>query len=91
MTQDELARSYLTMARQRQRTLGLLLEEEAHSVVVRESQAIVELALKDPDGLAFALLGNGTRRLGPRLGQPERPIRRGGAVAALPRFLLAHP
>lgn len=46
MTQDELARSYPTMARQRQRTLGLLLEDEAHSVVVRESQAIVELALK---------------------------------------------
>lgn len=46
MTQDEPARSYLTMARQRQRTLGLLLEEEAHSVVVRDSQAIVELALK---------------------------------------------
>ena len=34
------------MARQRQRTLGLLLEEAAFSVVVRESQAIVELALK---------------------------------------------
>lgn len=46
MTQDELARSYLTMASQRQRTLGLLLDEEAYSVVVRESQAIVELALK---------------------------------------------
>jgi HEPN domain-containing protein len=46
MTQDELARSYLTMARQRQRTLEVLLDEEAHSVVVRESQGIVELALK---------------------------------------------
>lgn len=46
MTQDELARSYLTMASQRQRTLQLLLDEGAHSVVVRESQAIVELALK---------------------------------------------
>jgi len=28
------------MARQRQRTLGLLLKEEAHSVVIRESPAI---------------------------------------------------
>ncbi len=46
MTQDELARSYLTMARQRQRTLEVLLAEDAHCVVVRESQGIVELALK---------------------------------------------
>jgi HEPN domain-containing protein len=46
VTQDELARSYLTMARQRRHVLNVLLDENAHSVVVRESQAIVELALK---------------------------------------------
>jgi len=34
MRQDEIARSHLTMARQRQRTLGVLLAEDAHSVVV---------------------------------------------------------
>jgi len=46
VTQDELARSYLTMARQRRRVLEVLIDEDAHSVAVRESQAIVELALK---------------------------------------------
>lgn len=41
-----LARSYLEKARVRLKVLDLLLDEEAYSDVVRESQEAVEIALK---------------------------------------------
>lgn len=46
MTGDELARAYLAKARARLRVLDVLVEERAHSDVVREAQELVELALK---------------------------------------------
>jgi hypothetical protein len=46
VTQDELARSYLTKATARLRVLDVLMEAGAWSDVVRESQELVELALK---------------------------------------------
>jgi len=46
MTNDSLARSYLQKARKRMRVLEVLLDEEAHSDVVREAQELVELALR---------------------------------------------
>lgn len=41
-----LAQSYLIKARARLKALGVLLDEEAYSDVVREAQEVVELALK---------------------------------------------
>jgi len=46
MTNKTLARSYRTKALKRLKILEVLLKEEAYSDVVRESQEIVELALK---------------------------------------------
>lgn len=46
VTNVTLAQSYLVKARKRLRALQVLLEEEAHSDVVREAQEVVELALK---------------------------------------------
>ena len=46
MTNDLLARSYLTKARVRLKTLEVLRSEGAWSDVVREAQEVVELALK---------------------------------------------
>ncbi|MDQ3776871.1 MAG: HEPN domain-containing protein [Pseudomonadota bacterium] len=46
MTADELARAYRAKASKRRRVLGVLLEEEGYSDVVREAQELVELALK---------------------------------------------
>jgi HEPN domain-containing protein len=46
VTTDELARSYIEKATKRRRVLEVLLEEEAHSDVIREAQELVELALK---------------------------------------------
>ena len=46
MTSTTLAQSYLLKARHRLRVLEVLLEEGAHSDVVREAQELVELALK---------------------------------------------
>ena len=46
MTFSELARSYLEKAGKRRRVLEVLLEQEAHSDVVREAQEFVELPLK---------------------------------------------
>ena len=46
MTSDELARSYLRKCRDRMAALAVLVERKAHSDVVRESQEVVELALK---------------------------------------------
>ena len=46
MTFSELARSYLEKAGKRRPVLEVLLEQEAHSDVVREAQELVELALK---------------------------------------------
>lgn len=46
MTNKSLARSYLIKAMKRLKILSVLLDEEAYSDVIRESQEIVELALK---------------------------------------------
>lgn len=46
MTNLSLAESYLIKARKRLKILPVLLDEQAYSDVVRESQEIVELALK---------------------------------------------
>ncbi|MDI6895096.1 MAG: HEPN domain-containing protein [Bacillota bacterium] len=46
MTPLTLAQSYLIKARARLKILGVLLDEEAYSDVVREAQEVVELALK---------------------------------------------
>lgn len=46
MTQSELARSYFEKAYKRRRVLEVLMEEQAYSDVIRESQELVELALK---------------------------------------------
>ena len=45
-TNGALARSYLAKARVRLRALAVFVAEEAHSDVIRESQKLVELALK---------------------------------------------
>jgi HEPN domain-containing protein len=46
VTNESLARSYLTKAEKRLKALLVLKQEDAHSDVVREAQEIVELALK---------------------------------------------
>jgi HEPN domain-containing protein len=46
VTSVSLARSYFEKARKRLRALGTLFEDAAYSDVVRESQELVELALK---------------------------------------------
>lgn len=46
MTTDQLARSYLKKCEDRLAALRVLMEREAHSDVIRESQEVVELALK---------------------------------------------
>ncbi len=46
MTNVTLAQSYLAKARVRLTILAVLLEAAAHSDVIRESQEVVELALK---------------------------------------------
>jgi HEPN domain-containing protein len=46
MTNMDLAQSYLIKARKRLKILGVLLQEEDYSDVVREAQEIVELSLK---------------------------------------------
>lgn len=46
MTNESLARSYLTKARARLKALAVLRDEGDHSDVVREAQELVELALK---------------------------------------------
>lgn len=46
MTNQTLAKSYLSKATKRLKILFVLLEEAAYSDVVREAQEIVELALK---------------------------------------------
>ena len=46
MTNQSLARSYLTKAEKRLKALAVLKAERAHSDVVREAQELVELALK---------------------------------------------
>lgn len=46
MTNSILARAYLVKARARLKALEVLLDNEAYSDVVRESQEIAELALK---------------------------------------------
>lgn len=46
MTNKTLAQSYRIKAEKRLKILGVLLQEEAFSDVVREAQEIVELALK---------------------------------------------
>lgn len=46
MTNSSLAQSYIKKAMSRLKILPVLLAEEAYSDVVRESQEIVELALK---------------------------------------------
>lgn len=46
MTNQSLARSYLTKAEKRLKALAVLKAEAAHSDVVREAQELVELALK---------------------------------------------
>ncbi len=43
---DQLAAAYLVRARARRRVLQVLMEERAHSDVVREAQELVELALR---------------------------------------------
>mgnify|MGYP003573758763 CR=1 FL=1 len=42
MTQSELARAYLEKATKRIRVLEVLMEQDAHSDVVREAQELVE-------------------------------------------------
>jgi hypothetical protein len=56
VTVDELARAYVTRVSKRRRVLEVLLEEEAYSAVVRETQELVELgfalwALTHPNGM----------------------------------------
>jgi HEPN domain-containing protein len=46
MTNQSLAQSYIVKARARLKILPVLMDEQAWSDVVRESQEIVELALK---------------------------------------------
>ncbi len=46
MTSDEIARDYLRRVQGRREALRVLLERQLHADVVRESQEIVELALK---------------------------------------------
>jgi HEPN domain-containing protein len=46
MTNPDLGRDYVERARKRLRALDVLLAEEAFADVVRESQEVVELALK---------------------------------------------
>lgn len=46
MTNQSLAKSYLTKAQKRLKALAVLRDEGAHSDVVREAQELVELALK---------------------------------------------
>lgn len=46
MTNDDLAKSYLTKAKKRLKIFDILLRDEAYSDVVREAQEIVELSLK---------------------------------------------
>ena len=46
VTNESLARSYLSKAEKRLKALLVLKNEDAHSDVVREAQEIVELALK---------------------------------------------
>jgi HEPN domain-containing protein len=46
VTNESLARSYLTKAQKRLKALAVLRDEGAHSDVVREAQELVELALK---------------------------------------------
>ncbi|MCW5890171.1 MAG: HEPN domain-containing protein [bacterium] len=46
MTNPDLGRDYVQRARKRLRALDVLLGEEAFADVVRESQEVVELALK---------------------------------------------
>jgi HEPN domain-containing protein len=46
VTNRTLADSYLLKAQKRLKALAVLLDEEAHSDVIREAQEIVELALK---------------------------------------------
>ena len=46
MTNPKLARDYLARCRKRLKAVELLLSEEAYADVVRESQEVVELALK---------------------------------------------
>ncbi len=46
MTNESLARAYLSKAQSRLRMLAFLQQEEAWSDVVREAQEVVELALK---------------------------------------------
>jgi len=46
VTSDLLAKSYIERARKRLRALDALFEEEAYPDVIRESQEVVELALK---------------------------------------------
>ena len=46
MTNESLARAYLSKAEKRLKALAVLRDESAHSDVVREGQELVELALK---------------------------------------------
>lgn len=46
VTNDLLAKGYIERARKRLRALDVLFEEEAYPDVIRESQEVVELALK---------------------------------------------
>ena len=46
MKEFTLAQAYVFKATKRLRALGILLEEESYSDVVREAQEVVELALK---------------------------------------------
>lgn len=46
MTNTSLAQSYLIKCKKRLRALRVLFEEKGYSDVVRESQEVVELALK---------------------------------------------
>ena len=46
MTNPNLARDYLARAQKRLKAVAVLLDEEAFADVVRESQEVVELALK---------------------------------------------
>ena len=46
MTNVDLAKSYMIKASKRLRILGVLLEEQAYSDIIREAQEIVELVQK---------------------------------------------
>jgi HEPN domain-containing protein len=46
MTNTTLAQSYVIKAAKRLKILGVLLDEQSFSDVIRESQEVVELALK---------------------------------------------